>query len=126
MGEIFRTTGELLVQSFWGIVVPTAVGIWNWIVVGGLWLLIGGMASLPLIVRGAKKLHDRFQHLLARIAIWTGAVLLTWFYAHLWTASALWFARNVLTVPAEEATPDAVLILLFLWLDGWILTLIFR
>jgi hypothetical protein len=114
MLELLRWTWVLLTQSFLGAIIPAAIWAWDWLIVGFMWLLIGGLASAPLIVWGARKLHKRLQNGFARAGIWSLAALALWLYAHLWTASAmLWSVRVGMT---ESPDPGCWAVLAVLWL----------
>lgn len=94
MGEILRTTWELLDKSFKGMVVPTVIWIWRWIIIFLLWIVVLGLASLPLIVWVAWSLWGSYTSWLVRIVIVADAIVLLWIYAHFWTATVMWFSRD--------------------------------
>lgn len=106
MKKIFRTTGELLVKSFREILIPLAKGIWYYGVVLSLVLVVGGLASLPLVVWGAWSLWGIYTSLV-RIVIVAVAILVLWIYAHFWTATVMWFSR--------DADPEWAKVLVFFW-----------
>lgn len=125
MGEILRKTVELLVWSFWSGWVPFVVGVWNWVIVGAGWLVIGGLVSVPLIIEGARALHRRFKSWPARVVIWiVGLPAALWLYACLWVASAMWFDVHMLgtqqATTAVRSTLGAFWVVGFcLWLVEW-------
>lgn len=109
MGEAWFLVWELLEGSFWGIIVPTLVWIWRYVIVFFLWLLVGGLAAVPLIVSRACKFYHRFRgHWLMQTVICVAAVLLGWFWLHLWTASAILWAESVLPAGWGDWNPFGV------------------
>jgi ascorbate-specific PTS system EIIC-type component UlaA len=84
--EVARLTAQYLAATFgW---------VWNWVVLGLLWLGVGGFIFLPVLLRLANWCTQRW-------IIWPTLVVVAWLYAHLWVASLVWFDINVAGVSAS-------------------------
>jgi hypothetical protein len=95
MIELLIKTGELLVWSFWNLIVPAATWFWRYIIVLVGWLVVGGLFVAPLIAAGARRLYHRFKRWPVRALICIIAILLIWIWVHIWTASALMWQEAV-------------------------------
>lgn len=117
---ILQMTWKLLAGSFWGIIVPTLVWVWQWIIVFSvwiwqyvivfsLWLLAGGFAAAPLIVSRAHKFYRQCRgHRLMQTVICVAAILLGWLWLHLWTASVVLWAGSVFPSGLRDLDPFGV------------------
>lgn len=126
MKKIFRTTGELLVKSFREILIPLATGIWYWGVVFFLLLVVGGLASLPLVVWGAWSLGHLVTGLLAIAIVWVIAAFVVLVYACFWTATAMWFVGDFVG-DRGSADPSLAYFLILCWFVDfviWFMTVI--